>query len=156
MKRINPVYAARFDEAQQLLTNHHELFSAIVSISDREDELMPQSLTLNTYCLRLIFTDTDGRQPEIAMSLEQAQTLYDALPTITQGTGTILVHCSAGLCRSPAVAYVIMAYQFGPGNEAKAYAELSKLNPVMLPNEWVLSQCEKVMPGFKLLPIANK
>jgi predicted protein tyrosine phosphatase len=35
-------------------------------------------------------------------------------------TGTVLVHCAAGLSRSPACAFVLAAQAFGPGQEDRA------------------------------------
>lgn len=48
--------------------------------------------------------------------------------------GKLLVHCVAGVGRSPAAALVVLADQYGPGREADALEELLRLRPEAVPN----------------------
>jgi predicted protein tyrosine phosphatase len=46
----------------------------------------------------------------------------------------LLVHCVAGVGRSPAAALLVLADRYGPGREADALDELLRLRPEAVPN----------------------
>lgn len=48
--------------------------------------------------------------------------------------GKLLVHCVAGVGRSPAAALAVLADRYGPGREADALEELLRLRPDAVPN----------------------
>lgn len=57
----------------------------------------------------------------------------------------ILVSCDHGASRSPALAYVLMADQFGPGREAEAFGALLDIRPVAVPNGLVVRLGDRLL-----------
>jgi len=54
------------------------------------------------------------------------------------GNPSLLIHCHAGMSRSPAMALAIIANCLGAGNELKAVRELLKIVPLCTPNRWLI------------------
>jgi len=50
----------------------------------------------------------------------------------------ILVSCEQGASRSPALAYVCIADQYGPGREGEAFSAVLDIRPVAVPNGLVV------------------
>jgi predicted protein tyrosine phosphatase len=50
----------------------------------------------------------------------------------------ILISCDQGASRSPALAYVLIADQAGPGREIEAFGVILDIRPVAVPNGLVI------------------
>jgi predicted protein tyrosine phosphatase len=50
----------------------------------------------------------------------------------------ILISCDQGASRSPAMAYVLIADQYGAGHEAEAFSRMLEIRPVAVPNGLVV------------------
>lgn len=57
----------------------------------------------------------------------------------------ILIHCQAGVSRSPAAAYAIIAQYLGAGHARDALEEIRKLRPVAIPNRLVVKLADEIL-----------
>lgn len=110
----------------------------VVSLIDPElaDELVPRIERGEHHLLRL-------RDQENAASTGHFQDTMTAffdvvLPAIEQQDSRILVHCHAGVSRSTAFAYAIIAHRFGPGREAEAFDALLTIVRKPWPNRRII------------------
>lgn len=83
-----------------------------------------------------VVSETDAVQCQT-----QAPTIEDirkAIEFISQAweieTANVLVHCDYGASRSPALAYVALANDFGPGYEEEAFCATLESQPDAVPN----------------------
>jgi len=58
---------------------------------------------------------------------------------------SLLIHCHAGMSRSPAIALAILADFLGKGKEEKAVRELLKVVSLCTPNRFVLETADRVL-----------
>lgn len=59
--------------------------------------------------------------------------------------GRLLVHCQAGMCRSPAIALAILRDRMGPGSEAAAVTEIVRIRPKAAANLHVLRLADEAL-----------
>ncbi|MCR0985020.1 tyrosine phosphatase family protein [Roseomonas populi] len=57
----------------------------------------------------------------------------------------LLVHCNAGIGRSTAVAFAILADRLGPGQEQQALDEVLRIRPQAVPNLHVVDLADRVL-----------
>lgn len=92
---------------------------AIISINDDENSEWP--LCINSLCKgyeRFYFHDIDVVQDGLTLFSEfQADDIVSFVNNIKQYVSTIVVHCTMGRSRSPAVAAAISYYLNGKGSE---------------------------------------
>jgi predicted protein tyrosine phosphatase len=69
----------------------------------------------------------------------------------------ILIHCNAGVARSPAAALAILLDRYGPGGERQAFEGMYRIVPFAVPNRLMVEAMEKVQnrPGL-LLPLLEE
>jgi predicted protein tyrosine phosphatase len=67
----------------------------------------------------------------------------------------VLISCDYGASRSPALAYVLMADQFGPGREAEAFRLIVEIRPTTVPNGLIvrLGDAHLMRGGALLAPL---
>jgi predicted protein tyrosine phosphatase len=67
----------------------------------------------------------------------------------------VLVSCSYGASRSPALAYIFLADQLGEGREAEAFATMLKIRPNAVPNDLVVRLGDRLLErqGALLQPL---
>ena len=58
---------------------------------------------------------------------------------------SLLIHCHAGMSRSPAMALAIFADWLGEGSEEEAVRELLKVAPLCTPNRLVVETADRVL-----------
>ena len=61
------------------------------------------------------------------------------------GETSLLIHCHAGMSRSPAIALTIFADWLGEGHEVEAVRELLKIARLCTPNELVIEIADRVL-----------
>jgi predicted protein tyrosine phosphatase len=94
--------------------------------------------------LVLFFGDVVS-EADAAQCKTQAPTLKDirhAVEFISKAwrikTANVLIHCDYGASRSPALAYVALAKELGPGMEEKALQTILQIQPDAVPNNLVI------------------
>ncbi len=93
----------------------------------------------------------DGSDPNSpgAPTRQLVQSLTDWLaPRCARGsTHRILIHCNAGMSRSPAVGYLAWALHLGPGRENEAYQRMlwSCVRPFVSPNPVVVDFADDIL-----------
>lgn len=128
--------------------------TAMLSALDPKQEIQrPPSVPEGRHLL-LQFEDTDDagrrhapRKRHVAAALRFADSLGP--------TDALLVHCQAGISRSTALAYVLLAMAYGPGREAEALAALEAVRPVLLPNLLVVSHGAEILKRPEVLAAAQ-
>jgi predicted protein tyrosine phosphatase len=110
----------------------------VVSLLDPElpDEHVPRISGAKHHVVRL-------RDQENALATshfpEAITTFFDVvLPAIEQQDSRILVHCHAGVSRSTAFAYGVIAHRFGAGREDEAFAALLSIVNKPWPNRRII------------------
>jgi predicted protein tyrosine phosphatase len=58
---------------------------------------------------------------------------------------SLLIHCKAGMSRSPAMALAILADWLGEGCEAEAVRELIKVSRLCTPNKYMINLTDRVL-----------
>lgn len=74
--------------------------------------------------------------PDLAV-LEALLAFADTIP------GPLLLHCFAGISRSPAAAYILACRRAGPGAEIEIAARLRALSPSATPNPWLVALADE-------------
>jgi predicted protein tyrosine phosphatase len=72
------------------------------------------------------------------------------------GSTVILVHCNYGASRSPALAYVGLAHQLGPGQEEASLQAILAIRPEAIPNRLVVERAEAILDRGGALMAALK
>lgn len=67
------------------------------------------------------------------------------LAAAAQGEVYLLVHCMAGISRSPAVVFCILAMLFGPDRECEVLKSLIAIRPQAAPNRWVIKIADDIL-----------
>ena len=110
----------------------------VVSLLDPElaEEHVPRISGATHHIVRLRDQETalaTGHFPETITAF------FDlVLPAVEQQDSRILVHCHAGVSRSTAFAYSIIAHRFGAGREAEAFEALLSIVNKPWPNRRII------------------
>lgn len=119
-------------------------FDAVLTLQDpklKRGELLRFARQPAPLHLRLRFddieADCDGAPQEahVVQAFAFARTVQ----------GNLLVHCHAGISRSGAMAYALMAEALGPGREEQALDELLAQRPVIVPNGRLVKLADQVL-----------
>jgi predicted protein tyrosine phosphatase len=111
--------------------------------------------------LQLFFGDVIS-EADAAQCRTKAPTLEDVRRALGFFRGAwrtlhsvVLVSCSYGASRSPALAYVFLADQLGVGREAEAFAVMLNIRPNAVPNDLVVRLGDRLLerPGALLAPL---
>jgi predicted protein tyrosine phosphatase len=122
--------------------------TCLVSIGDSQDELpagydnVPRKLRL---LVADIVTERGATDEDILRIIELAEGLRS-------DTGTVLIHCEAGVSRSSAAALIMYACWFGPGREQEAMERVLTQRPVAIPNRRMIELADRLLDrGGRLL-----
>lgn len=126
----------------------HAEFDAVISIENADRNLVSLSVDDGRPHLTLRFNDIDF-DDGTALSVT-SQHLVDALTFYMdfslRGEGhRLLVHCHAGRCRSPAIALLFIACEFGEGREAEAVEKVLRMVPKAALNLQVLRLADDLL-----------
>jgi predicted protein tyrosine phosphatase len=103
---------------------------ACVSIADTKEDLPRLHRQRRKAILRLAFADIECPVPGyLLFSTGQAHDILDFVTRHWRRIRTLMVHCRAGLSRSPAVAAAVARLKLGDDSEF--------FEPPYLPNPWV-------------------
>jgi len=128
-------------------------FDAVMSLQDprlKRGELLRFAKQPAPRHLRLRFDDIEAESE----GAPQEAHVTEAFAFARALEGTLLVHCHAGISRSGAMAYALMAELLGPGREEQALDQLLAQRPIIVPNGRVVKIADKVMSrGGALLEV---
>jgi predicted protein tyrosine phosphatase len=131
-------------EANCILTSTEQCsqVSFLVSIGAPEDEL-PAGYSNVADRLRLLFGDTVTA--EHGATEADIQCLIDLATKLKGSSGNVLIHCEAGVSRSPAAALILYTCLLGPGSERKAMDLVLRQRPFAIPNRRMVELADKLL-----------
>lgn len=110
---------------------------AAISVSTEPDQFPELSTANRVGLLQLSFWDInnpklaeDERVKEKMFTREQARQVIDFAASVWDKVDCFLIHCEAGICRSPAIAAAITHIYYGAGQEKEFFNRY-------MPNYWV-------------------
>jgi predicted protein tyrosine phosphatase len=122
--------------------------TCLLSIGDTHDPL-PAGYDNVQIKLRLLFADVVTDE---GATQEDVQRIILLAENLRGGTGKVLIHCEAGVSRSPAAALIIYACLLGPGREREAMARVLAQRPVAMPNRRMVELADRMLGrGGRLL-----
>ena len=121
-----------------------KVYDAVITIENSRTE---DPLRIDTYhpkqCV-LIFDDIT--KPFDDYVLPEERHVRSAISFAREwASPSLLVHCHAGMSRSPAIALAILAEWLGSGREEEAVAELLKVVPLCTPNSLLVELADKFL-----------
>ena len=129
----------------------HELEAALVRwrpshvVSLASPGADPAPLPQGASLLRLTFNDITEPRDDLVMATQaDIEALLDFAGT-WDGERPLLVHCWAGVSRSPAAAYVLACAMGSPGQEADLAAKLRQAAPFATPNRHVVALADRLL-----------
>ncbi len=80
----------------------------------------------------------------------------ECLKATLNGRVHLVIHCLAGVSRSPAAAYVIMCMLLGPGCEDEVFDYLLKVRSCAWPNKLIVKYADQILGRNKVMIKAQK
>lgn len=120
-------------------------FDGVITVEDSGMEgglRVPSSGRTKQTVLRFDDVDFDDRLSSPARPEHVAAAISFARNFVGR---RLLIHCNAGLCRSPALALAVIADRMGPGREAEAVEALAAIRPGAAPNLLVLEIADRLL-----------
>lgn len=120
-------------------------FDAVITIENADGNLRQLRVNDGRPQLVLGFNDIDFDDGgPLVVTKHQIADAIAFSKEIEEGM-SLLVHCHAGRCRSPAVALAILADRLGPGREEAAVEEMLRIAPRAAPNLVVLRLADQIL-----------
>jgi predicted protein tyrosine phosphatase len=140
------IVAGRSEAGRLLTSSSRGSVRYIISIGDTLESLPDGYQEHAARKLRLVFDDVEaltradaGRMPP---SREDVERLIEFCRRVD---GTTLVHCSAGVSRSGAAAYILGCVLLGPGRESEAMARVIQIKPSVFPNRRMIWLADAIL-----------
>ncbi len=125
----------------------------LVSIGDQHDEL-PTGYDNVPRKLRLLVADVVTEEGASETDVGQIIRLAESVRWLT---GKVLIHCEAGVSRSPAAALIMYACWLGPGREREAMGRVLAQRPVAMPNRRMVELADKILArGGRLVEVLSQ
>lgn len=148
----HPITITSLNGARNILSSDQAAdYQALISIGHEPDyhEGEPRPVGFREF-------GQDGRQVKYRMNVpdlrfpdlrdaptrQDIQALIDFFPQIQ---GAVLIHCYAGMSRSPAAALIYLAWALGKGCEAEAVVQLYDIKSTVTPNELMVVHGDRAM-----------
>lgn len=130
-------------EAGQILCSpgHCAKITYLVSIGDGDDPL-PQGYENAERKLRLRIADV---VTEEGATVEDIQRIVQLAEQLRSESGTLLIHCEAGISRSTATALIIYACWLGQGREDEAMERVIAQRPYAIPNRRMVALADRLL-----------
>jgi predicted protein tyrosine phosphatase len=113
----------------------------LVSIGHGDDEL-PTGYHNVRRKLRLLIADVNT---EDGASEADVRQLIEFAESVRPLTGKVLIHCEAGISRSPAAALIMYACWLGPGRELEAMEHVLVQRPGAIPNRRMVEVADNLL-----------
>ena len=125
----------------------------LVSIGDANDPL-PDGYNNAERKLRLLMADV---VTEEGPTEEDVQQIIQLAEQLRSESGTLLIHCEAGISRSTATALIIYACWLGQGHEDKAMERVIAQRPFAIPNPRMVALADRFLAlNGRLLEACNR
>jgi predicted protein tyrosine phosphatase len=115
--------------------------TCLVSIGEPHDAL-PAGYDNVSRKLRLlvadVVTDLGATEEDISQIIRLAENLRSE-------SGTVLIHCEAGVSRSTAAALIMYACWLGPGHEQEAMERVLAQRPIAIPNRRMIELADRLL-----------
>src|SRR5919106_6029776 len=130
-------------EAGEILCSpgHCAKITYLVSIGDGDDPL-PQGYENAERKLRLRIADV---VTEEGATEEDVRRIIQLAEQLRSESGTLLIHCEAGVSRSTATALIIYACWLGRGCEDEAMRRVMAQRPCAIPNRRMVALADRLM-----------
>jgi predicted protein tyrosine phosphatase len=115
--------------------------TCLVSIGDLHDQL-PAGYENVRSKLRLLVADV---LTEEGATQEDVRRIIHLAESLRLNTGKVLIHCEAGVSRSPAAALIMYACWLGPGREREAMDRVLTQRPVAVPNRRMVELADRLL-----------
>ena len=113
----------------------------LVSIGDTNDPL-PEGYDNAQRKVRLVIADV---VTEEGATEEDVRGIIRLAEQLRSDTGTLLIHCEAGISRSTATALIIYACWLGPGRENEAMRRVGAQRPYAFPNPRMVAIADELL-----------
>ena len=132
------------EEANIILASAEECskVSFLISIGAPEDDL-PKGYSNVPNRLRLLFGDTVTA--EHGATEADIRCLIDLANRLKGSNGNVLIHCEAGVSRSPAAALILYTCLLGPGSERESMDLVLRQRPFAMPNRRMVELADRLL-----------
>ena len=113
----------------------------LVSIGDGEDPL-PKGYANAQRKVRLMIADV---VTEEGATEEDVRGIIQLAEQLRSESGTLLIHCEAGISRSTATALIIYTCWLGPGREDEAMRRVGDQRPFAIPNRRMVALADNLL-----------
>ena len=113
----------------------------LVSIGDGDDPL-PEGYDNAERKVRYLIADV---VTEEGATEEDVRHIIQLAEQLRSDTGTLLIHCEAGISRSTATALIIYACWLGPGREDEAMRRVGAQRPYAFPNPRMVAIADNLL-----------
>jgi predicted protein tyrosine phosphatase len=113
----------------------------LISIGDGDDPL-PQGYENAQRKVRLRIADVITEE---GATLEDVRQIIQLADELRSETGTLLIHCEAGVSRSTATALIMYARWLGQGREDEAMRRLIAQRPIAIPNRRMVAIADTLL-----------
>jgi predicted protein tyrosine phosphatase len=133
---------SRFEAGQILCSPEHcAEITYLVSIGDANDPL-PEGYENAERSLRWLIADV---VTEEGATEEDIRRIFDLAQQLRSDSGTLLIHCEAGVSRSTATALIIYACWLGKGREDEAMRRVLAQRPFAIPNRRMVALADRLL-----------
>ena len=139
---INIEVVSRYEATCILTSEQCSKISYLVSIGAPEDEL-PAGYSNVPRRMRLLFGDTETA--EHGASYADIQRLIDLAKELSGSNVNVLIHCEAGVSRSPAAALILYTCLLGQNSERQAMDLVLRQRPFARPNRRMVELADKLL-----------
>ena len=113
----------------------------LLSIGDVQDDL-PLGYDNVSSKLRLLVADV---VTEFGATEEDIQQIITLARELRSTTGRVVIHCEAGVSRSPAAALIMYSCWLGRGREREAMMRVLAQRPIAIPNRRMVELADKLL-----------
>lgn len=113
----------------------------LVSIGDGDDPL-PEGYENAVRRLRWLIADVITEE---GATEDDIRRIVDLAEQLRSESGTLLIHCEAGISRSTATALIMYAYWLGRGHEDEAMQRVIERRPFSIPNRRMVALADKFL-----------
>ncbi|HZE69251.1 MAG TPA: hypothetical protein VE135_06945 [Pyrinomonadaceae bacterium] len=138
------VEVASRSEAGDILSSQQRCaeVTCLISIGEPNDEL-PLGYQNISNRVRFLFADTLAA--ELGATEGDVRNLIEIARNLRSSRGKVLIHCEAGISRSPAAALILYACWLGPGREDEAMRRVLAQRPLAIPNRRMVELADHLL-----------